>query len=60
MGRNPRAGLSWMAVGGRGDCLAMDIVGGKDSFPLSPRGNLYVQTMIDCFTRFAIAVAIPD
>ena len=60
MGRTPKAGLRSMAVGGRGDCLAMDIVGGKDSFPLTPRGNLYVLTMIDCFTRFAIAVAIPD
>ena len=60
MGRTPKAGLRSMAVGGRGDCLAMDIVGGKDSFPLTPRGNVYILTMIDCFTRFAIAVAIPD
>jgi transposase InsO family protein len=58
--RTPRAGLRSMAVGGRGDCLAMDIVGGKDSFPLTPRGNLYILTMIDCFSRYGIAVPLPD
>ncbi len=32
-GRNPRAGLHPMAVGGRKDCVSMNIVGGKDSLP---------------------------
>ena len=49
-----------MDVGGRGDCLAMDIVGGRDSFPLTPRGHRYILTMIDCFTRYAIAVPLVD
>ena len=31
-----------MSVGGRGDCIALDI------------------TIIDCFTRYAIAIPIPD
>ena len=58
--RTPRAGLRSMDVGGRGDCLAMDIVGGRDSFPLTPRGHRYILTMIDCFTRYAIAVPLVD
>ena len=58
--RTPRAGLRSMDVGGRGDCIAMDIVGGMDSFPLTPRGNRYILTIIDCFTRYAVAVPLVD
>ena len=58
--RTPRAELRFMDVGGRGDCLAMDIVGGLDSFPLTPRGHRYILTMIDCFTRYGIAVPLID
>ncbi len=60
LNRTPRAGLRPMEVGGRGDCIAMDIVGGKESFPLTPRGNMCILTIIDCFTRYAIAVPLPD
>ena len=60
LGRTPRAALTPMEVGGRGDCIAMDIVGGKDSLPETPRGNKYILTIIDCFTRYAIAIPIPD
>ena len=60
LNRTPRAGLRPMEVGGRGDCIAMDIVGGRESFPLTPRGNMCVLTIIDCFTRYAIAVPLPD
>ncbi len=49
-----------MEVGGRGDCLAMDIVGGIDSLPQAPGGNRYILTFIDCFTRFAVAVPLVD
>jgi transposase InsO family protein len=38
----------------------MDIVGGLDSFPLTPRGHRYILTMIDCFTRYGIAVPLID
>ena len=58
LSRTPRAGLRPMKVGGRGDCLAMDIVGGKDSFPITPRRNKYIR--IDCFSSFAIAVPLAD
>ena len=44
----------------RGECVAMDMVSGKESFPATPRGNKYILTIIDCFTRFAVAVPIPD
>ena len=60
LGRNSRAGLHPMAVGGRGDCVSMDIVGGKGSLPETPRGNNYSLTIIDCFTPYAIAVPLPD
>ena len=60
LNRTPRAGLRSMEVGGRGDCIAVDIVGGKESFPLTPRGNMCVLSIIDCFTRYAIAVPLPD
>ena len=58
--QTPRAGLRSMEVGGLGDCLAMDIVGGMDSLPQNPRGNRYILTRIDCFTRFAVAVLLVD
>ena len=60
MQKLPRAGLRPMDVGGRGECLAMDIVGGQGSFPQTARANTYILTMIDCFTRFAVAVPLPD
>ena len=49
-----------MAVGGRGDCVSMDIVGGKGFLPQTPRGNNYILTIIDCFTRYFIAIPLPD
>ena len=49
-----------MEIGGRGDCLAMNIVGGMDFLPQTPRGNRYILTIIDCFTRFAVAVPLVD
>ena len=49
-----------MFVGGRGDCIAIDIVGGKDSLPLTPRKHKYILSIIDCFTRYAIAVPFSD
>lgn len=58
--RTPIAGLWPMEVGSRGDCLAMDIVGGKDSLPTTFRGNCYILTMIDCFLRYAVAVTLFD
>ena len=60
LNKTPKAGLRSMEVGGRGDCLALDVVGGKDSLPQTPRGHRYILSIIDCFTRFAVAVPIID
>ena len=60
LNRTPKAGLRSMKVGGRRNCLAMDIVGGMDSLPQTPRGNRYILTLIDCFTRFEVAVPLVD
>ena len=60
LNRTPKAGLKSIDVGGRGDCVAMDIVGGMDSLPTTPRGNRYILTIIDCFTRFAVALPLVD
>ena len=49
-----------MEVGGRGDCLAMDIIGGGESLPLTSRANKYTLTLVDCFSRYALAIPIPD
>ena len=58
--RSPKAGLHPMEVGGRGDCLAMDIVGGGESLPLTARGSKYILTLVDCFTRYAFAIPLND
>ena len=60
LGRTPRAGLRPMEVRGRGDCIAMNIVGGKDSLPKTRSKHKYILTIIDCFTRYANAIPIPD
>ena len=49
-----------MKVGGRGNCIAIDIVAGKDSLPETPRGNKYILTIIYCFLCFAVAVPLAD
>ena len=49
-----------MEVAGRCDCIAMDIVECKDLLPETPRGNKYILTIIDCLSRFAIAVPPAD
>ena len=54
------AGLHPMTVGGRGNCVAMDIVAGKGFLPETLRGNNYILTIIDYFTRYAIAIPLPD
>ena len=49
-----------MAVGGKGDCVYMDKIGGKGSLPETLLGNNYIFTIIDCITRYANAVPLPD
>ena len=54
------AGLRSIEVGGRIDCVAIDIVGGKESLLLTPRRNMCVLSIIDCFTRYANAAPLLD
>ena len=58
LGRNPRSEMRPMSVGGRGDCVFMNIVGGKGSLSETPLGNNYI--FIDCFICYALAIPLPD
>ena len=58
--RNPRAGIRPMNVGGRGDCVSMNIDGGHSSLHETPSSNNYILNIIDCFTRYAVAIPLPD
>ena len=58
--RIPKFPLTPVRVGFRGETLAIDVVGGKETLPVTPRGNKYILTMIDLFTRYLIAVPIPN
>ena len=60
LSQTPCAEIRAIKVKSRGDCLAMDTVGNKDSFPITPRKYKYIITMIDCISRFAIAVPFAD
>lgn len=42
------------------DCVAINIVGGQGSLPTNLRIYKYILTMINSFTRFAVAVPIPE
>lgn len=58
LGRVLRAGHKLIKVSSRGDCIAMDIVGGQGSLPMSIHVNKYILTIIDCLTRCAIALPL--
>ena len=58
--RMPKNTLSPVKVGFRGEILAIDVIGGKGTLPVTPRGNKYIFVMIDLFTRYVVAVAIPN
>ncbi len=55
-----RSELRKIPAGGRLELVAMDLVGGKDSLAVTNHGNKYIFTMIDVFTKFLVAVPIPD
>ena len=58
--RTPRAPLCPILLGSRGEIVALDVMGGKESLLLTPRGNRYILIIIDMFTEFVVAVPIPD
>ena len=55
--RKPKAPLGSIPVGGPLDCVATDIVG---HLPRNPRGNRYILTVTDSFTKWLEVYPIPD
>ncbi len=49
--KTPRHPLGQIPVGEKLDLLVMDIMGGKDSLPVSPSGNKCILVMVDAFTK---------
>ena len=58
--KTPRAPLNPIRVGSPNELVAMDLMGGKESLPTTSRQNKYVFVAIDAFTKYAIAVPLPD
>ena len=55
--KNP---LHHVRVGNRGEVLAMDLVGGKETLLTTDTGCKYILVMIDLFTRFVVATPLPN
>jgi transposase InsO family protein len=55
--RKPKTPLGSIPVGGPLDCVTTDIVG---PLPRTPRGNKYILTVMDCFTKWLEVYPIPD
>lgn len=55
--RKPKAPLGSIPVGSPLDCVATDIVG---PLPRTPRGNRYILTVTDSFTKWLEVYPIPD
>ena len=56
LARTPKGELRPMFVAKRGNCIEIEIVGGNNSLFLTPKKHNYIFSIIDCFTRYAIAV----
>ncbi|KAF0190251.1 MAG: putative integrase core domain protein, partial [Gammaproteobacteria bacterium] len=56
--KKPREELQPIHTGAPGEIVAIDRVGGRESLPRTPRGNRYICTMIDLFTKYAEAVPL--
>ena len=55
-GRTPRSPLRPIQTGFRGQIVALDVVGGKESLMESKEGYKCWLTIIDIFTKYAVAV----
>ena len=46
--------------GDKNEIVALDFVGGQSALPVSARGNKVILLMIDLFTKYCVAVPLPD
>ena len=58
--RGPRASLHPIHVGFRNEIVALDCMGGKLSLPTTKRGNKYILTIVEFFTKFCVVVPMSD
>jgi transposase InsO family protein len=58
--RRGRAPLGYLQAFHRFDVVSIDIFGGGSTLPTSNFGNKYVLVCIDLFTKFVVAVPLPD
>ena len=57
---HPRSPMHTVRVGYRDEILAIDFVGGNGTLPGTPNSNKYILVMIDLFSRYVQAVALPN
>lgn len=48
-----------MVVRGPGDCILIHVMSDNYSLLLTPRNTSYTLLIIDCLTRFGLAIPIP-
>jgi transposase InsO family protein len=56
----PHAPLQIFSAAARFELVHIDILGGGASLPVSKSGNKYILVMIDHFSKFGVAAAMPD
>ncbi|MEK7747619.1 MAG: DDE-type integrase/transposase/recombinase, partial [Nitrospirota bacterium] len=56
----PHSRLNPIAVGNKFELVAMDVMGGKDTLLTTPSGNRCILTIVDLFTKYGVAVPMPD
>ena len=55
LGRNLKVGVNLMAFSGRKNRVSINIVSGKNYIFNTPRGNIYIVTIIDCVEGLAMS-----
>jgi transposase InsO family protein len=55
-----RALMGHLRSTNRFDIVALDVVGGKESLPSTYASNRVILTIIDLFTKYVVAVPLPD
>ncbi|KAF0096477.1 MAG: hypothetical protein FD144_5878, partial [Rhodospirillaceae bacterium] len=58
--RNARSPLHPIRVAARGEIVAMDVMGGKESLLETARHNRYILTVVDLFTKYLVAIPLPN